>query len=1044
MTCFTTCQTATPSSSSYQSREILHMSAWVCVLRASSRSFVKSLRHVHVIREHKYRCITDPVSFSSFLDSPSRCKTNWHPQTTTVPRPRCCAMLSRRHNRRRLWPLSVHDSTFVPNLSRERGTGCPEPTKNCRKHKTNGSGWSRSWGMANSDASSGGFRTAHTGEWSRGRSLANAEVCDRVEPDCSGARCIVPRIATEPCTQGQVVGRRCVHQIWATSPHCQTIARQSKSGWMREIAICGMLSSLVLRTLSRRCWRRVRPWTSSGTGGQSHCSGNTECTSDVVGCSGVWFDDRWFHREWVRWSRRSRVACDSTVLQGSHLRPQPCTVRSSVRSFAVLDEPEDDSPTGSEQVWGFRRQLAPFLTDPGWCWWAKESQWEMSFPVRQVRMLKIPISTEVGIQISKMGKMRWMIQCLKLWCPRPQSCRVAIDSGFRSLDSVTLETEFRTRNCLMRVVPKMMRGVFRTALRLSFQEVTQARAEGDVERGDTRMEVVFVRTANVVDQTSARWQGVQSQIGRALRHIRAWRVDSSDQDVQSGSWVRFSGANSPRQGKHWRAQQWQHKAMRGLWGSWQTLRVDQNCQEHPSHANSWNTILTNRWNCVVNCCWRTSVLHAVVQREDLRAWLARIFGWFWTQKATAKRSQRSHALSPLGKFLTRLWRPFGWDAWPRWGNQTEGSGALWSGISCVDWLPATLAQQFSKAILEATTPFQFALSTKAGTEAVIHALQALTTLDEDATVVSIDGVALPISFPAMPWFDGHEARREVVAIRPSVSRPTQPFTFVGGWLWDHPRHSTGRGAASKATLCRCSSEIQSGIAQEFHFCVRQVVRFWKDLRILGWHLFGVSPRVGGSCDIDIHSGKTKIWNRSGVTPTGVDRLIEEAQVHDPDAIVWRGDQDIPVSKQGMKVLGGAFGTGWIRSTVPGEKKSEHHDVRAGLLVVVVFLRCHPSKFLFTEREPRSCFRTTRRCTIVCARSWGWILMTSARVPFSSPPSHSTLEVWGLLARWEHGWFSGGRQSAARTLSGQPSWTDSVHGLTVVSQMPTRPRTDWSI
>ena len=33
--------------------------------------------------------------------------------------------------------------------------------------------------------------------------------------------------------------------------------------------------------------------------------------------------------------------------------------------------------------------------------------------------------------------------------------RVAIDSGFRSLDSVTLETEFRTRSC-----PKMMRGVF--------------------------------------------------------------------------------------------------------------------------------------------------------------------------------------------------------------------------------------------------------------------------------------------------------------------------------------------------------------------------------------------------------------------------------------------------------------------------------------------------------------------------------------------------------------------------------------------------------
>ena len=30
-------------------------------------------------------------------------------------------------------------------------------------------------------------------------------------------------------------------------------------------------------------------------------------------------------------------------------------------------------------------------------------------------------------------------------------------------------------------------------------------------------------------------------------------------------------------------------------------------------------------------------------------------------------------------------------------------------------------------------------------------------------------------------------------------------------------------------------------------------------------------------NIDIHSVKTKIWNRSGVTPKGVDRLTEEAQ-----------------------------------------------------------------------------------------------------------------------------------------------------------------------
>ena len=40
--------------------------------------------------------------------------------------------------------LSACDSTHVPNLSKERGTGCPEPTKRCGKHKTNESVWSSS------------------------------------------------------------------------------------------------------------------------------------------------------------------------------------------------------------------------------------------------------------------------------------------------------------------------------------------------------------------------------------------------------------------------------------------------------------------------------------------------------------------------------------------------------------------------------------------------------------------------------------------------------------------------------------------------------------------------------------------------------------------------------------------------------------------------------------------------------------------------------------------------------------------------------------
>ena len=52
----------------------------------------------------------------------------------------------------------------------------------------------------------------------------------------------------------------------------------------------------------------------------------------------------------------------------------------------------------------------------------------------------------------------------------------------------------------------------------------------------------------------------------------------------------------------------------------------------------------------------------------------------------------------------------------------------------------SIAQQLACAVEVATSPFQYALSTKAGGECVAHAIQTLTDLDSRATVLSIDGI----------------------------------------------------------------------------------------------------------------------------------------------------------------------------------------------------------------------------------------------------------------------------------------------------------------
>ena len=52
----------------------------------------------------------------------------------------------------------------------------------------------------------------------------------------------------------------------------------------------------------------------------------------------------------------------------------------------------------------------------------------------------------------------------------------------------------------------------------------------------------------------------------------------------------------------------------------------------------------------------------------------------------------------------------------------------------------TIAQQIADEVEAATFPHQYALSTRAGTECVAHALLSVTDMDAAATVLSIDGV----------------------------------------------------------------------------------------------------------------------------------------------------------------------------------------------------------------------------------------------------------------------------------------------------------------
>ena len=63
----------------------------------------------------------------------------------------------------------------------------------------------------------------------------------------------------------------------------------------------------------------------------------------------------------------------------------------------------------------------------------------------------------------------------------------------------------------------------------------------------------------------------------------------------------------------------------------------------------------------------------------------------------------------------------------------------------------------------------------------------------------------------------------------------------------------------------------------------------------------------GHARIQVHAGKTKVWNRAGVRPEACDFLERRAQLVVESARVWRGGDEAGTVAQGIKILGMPLG-----------------------------------------------------------------------------------------------------------------------------------------
>ena len=142
------------------------------------------------------------------------------------------------------------------------------------------------------------------------------------------------------------------------------------------------------------------------------------------------------------------------------------------------------------------------------------------------------------------------------------------------------------------------------------------------------------------------------------------------------------------------------------------------------------------------------------QHHFLEVFVQCTFGWTsWTHNAQVCLQCRSDPLAVSGS------RRFGRCGGTRTHHQSVhechddsfskpdgGVRGIATGTSFRRLVAKTLARQFMKVVESTCAPFQFALSTRAGTDCVGHTIRAMTDDDPECIVLSIDGSAHMTTF----------------------------------------------------------------------------------------------------------------------------------------------------------------------------------------------------------------------------------------------------------------------------------------------------------
>ena len=237
----------------------------------------------------------------------------------------------------------------------------------------------------------------------------------------------------------------------------------------------------------------------------------------------------------------------------------------------------------------------------------------------------------------------------------------------------------------------------------------------------------------------------------------------------------------------------------------------------------------------------------------------------------------------------------------------------------------TLAQQLSTEFQCACAPFQFALSTKAGAEALVRVVRAATESDAQTTILSVDGMGAYDHISRQSMLSALASRPDLAGVLPFASMfYGSPSTYlfydergVAHEVWQ------GEGGEQVDPLMPCLLALgqHEALQQARHHLhpSDSLYAFLDDIYITGhpdrtadqFRILQDSLRQ--HANIPVHLGKTRAWNSAGEEPPG---LLDMLPPEDPANPCWTGSWTLPAEKRGVVVLGSPLQAAKDCSIVP--------------------------------------------------------------------------------------------------------------------------------